>query len=159
MGQLECHLREHEDEENRHTVHHVEEDELGDQEIATISVARILGGARNAVCAEEGVVGENVGNEAENGVDGGPLVKDDQEFTTHASGSEENDCANPFNDMEQSHEEESLVINPCGVQLVLQPLHFIALVITLCPTVDCAGLKRGVPLLVGTQLWNKFPSV
>ena len=158
MGQLECHLREHEDEENRHTVYHVEEDKLGDQEIATISVAGLFG-TFGTVCAEEGVVGENVGNEAENGVDGGPLVKDDQEFTTHASGSEENDCANPFNDMEQSHEEESLVINPCGVQLVLQPLHFIVLVNTICPTVDCAGLKRRVPLLFGTQLWNKFPKV
>jgi len=125
VGQLECNLREHEYETDSDGVHDVEEDNLDEEERAT-GVVALNSLTLLSIGREKGVMGENVGNEAENGVNGGPLVKHNQEFSAHAGGSEENDCANPFDDMEESHEEEGLIINPCRLLLQFHPCVFVA---------------------------------
>ena len=54
---------------------------------------------------------KNIGDEAVDSVDGGPLINYDEELTTHASRNEEDDSTDPLNDVEEAQKEEGSVVN------------------------------------------------
>jgi len=108
VSQFKGYFREGEHKEDRNTVDDVEEDDLGDEELSAVG---LLVETLLSICIQESVVRKDVSDEAVDSVDSRDLVNYDQEDATEASRTEEYDGSDPFDDMEDAHEEESFVIN------------------------------------------------
>jgi len=108
MSQLEGHLGEGKHKQDRNSVDNVEEDDLGDKELRA---GGLYIAAELSILVEKSIVRKDVSDEAVESVDSCELVHYDQEYASHASRREEDDGPDPLDDVEDTHEEESRVVN------------------------------------------------
>lgn len=97
MGEFESKFREGQKENSGNEVQDVEEDNLSQQVLSSVFLPLSALGSKFAESSNVSVDGSD---NSEKSIDEQDVVKVHENFISHASHGEEDDCAEPLNDME-----------------------------------------------------------